>query len=224
MSRRTCISAPASSSARRRWRLTVLALGAWLSAAASTAGCYTMSVDPPRDAESRRALRVLKRHLRASRPGAKFYLKQLRLSAPGWTVFEGENQDVRHGSLRYWVVRADARVVTGEPLVELSHAYRSLAAVGPDPSASPEDLAWLAVALLARDTALLDPRDYPRIRALYEGDELAPPKLVRQGGAATLLFWVNVGRGWSPSRYELQISADYEVTVSVTSPQLRQRE
>ncbi|WP_434418939.1 hypothetical protein [Nannocystis pusilla] len=201
----------------------MLALGAWLSAAASTAGCYTMSADPPRDAESRRALRVLKRHLRASRPGAKFYLEQLRLSAPGWTVFAGEDQDVRHGSLRYWVVRADASVVTGEPLVELSHAYRSLAAVGANPSASPEDLAWLAVALLSRDTALLDPRDYPRIRALYEGDELAPPELVRQDGAATLVFWVNVGRGWSPSRYELQISADYKVTVSVTSPQLRQK-
>lgn len=78
--------------------------------------------------------------------------------------------------------------------------------------------------LLSRDTELLEQRDYPQIRALYEGDELAPPKLVRQGGAATLVFWVNVGRGWSPSRYELQISADYEVTVSVTSPQLRQKE
>ncbi|MCY1071101.1 hypothetical protein OV090_40540 [Nannocystis sp. RBIL2] len=202
----------------------MLALGAWLSAAASTAGCYTMSVDPPRDAESKRAVRVLKRHLRARLPGAKFYLEQLRVSAPGWTVFAGEDREVRHGGLQYWVVRADASVVTGEPLVELSHAYRSLEAVGPDPSASPEDLAWLAVALLSRDVKLLDQRDYPRISALYEGDELAPPKLVRQGGAATLVFWVNVGRGWSPSRYELQISADYEVTVSVTSPQLRQKE
>ncbi|MCY1009096.1 hypothetical protein OV079_26745 [Nannocystis pusilla] len=153
----------------------MLALGAWLSAAASTAGCYTMSVNPPRDSESKRALRVLKRHLRARLPGAKFYLKQLRLSAPGWTVFAGEDREVRHGGLRYWVVRADARVVTGEPLVELSHAYRSLEAAGPDPSASPEDLAWIAVALLSRDTELLDPRDYLQIRALYEGDELAPP-------------------------------------------------
>lgn len=223
MSWRTGFSAPESSSARGRWRLTVLALSAWLSAAASTAGCYTMSVEPPRDAESKRALRVLKRHLRARLPGAKFYLKQLRLSTPGWTVFAGEDREVRHGGLQYWVVRADARVVTGEPLVALSHAYRSLDALGPDPSASPEDLAWLAVALLSRDTVLLDRRHYPRISALFEGDELALPRLVRQGGAATLVFWVNVGRGWSPSRYELQISADYGVTVSVTSPQLRQK-
>lgn len=214
--------APESSSARRRWRATVLALGAWLSVAASTGGCYRMSVDPPRDAESKRALRALKRHLRATLPGAKFYLKQLPESAPGWTVFAGEERDVRHGSLHYWVVRADASVVTEEPLAELSRAYRSLEAVRPDPMASPEDLSWIAVALLLRDQRLIDQRRYQQLSALYEGDKFAPPKLVRQGSAATLVFWVTVGHGLSLNRYELQISADYEVTVSVTSPQLRQ--
>ncbi|WAS96043.1 hypothetical protein [Nannocystis punicea] len=210
-------------SARTRRRAAVLALGAWLGVAPSMAGCYTMSVNPPRDAESKRALRVLKRHLRASWPGTKFYLKQLRVSAPGWTVFAGEQQDVRHGSLRYWVVRADASVVTGEPLVELSRAYRSLEAVRPDPSASPEDLSWIAVALLSRDQQLLDQRSYhglsQHLNELYDGDDVAPPKLVRRGDAATLVFWVTVGHGLGVSRYELQISADYEVTVSVTSPQ-----
>jgi hypothetical protein len=55
-------------------------------------------------------------------------------------------------------------------------------------------------------------------------DALAQPQLVRQGDAATLVFWVTVGRGLSFRRYALQISAEYEVTVSVTSPLLRQRE
>lgn len=178
--------------------------------------------EPPRNVESRRALRALKRHLRATYPFAKFYIRQLPLSAPGWTLFAGENQDVRHGRVHYWVVRADGSVVTEDPRAELSRAYRSLEAVRPAPLASPEDLAWLAVALLLENRRLLDQRRYQQLSGLFEGDALAPPQLVRQGDGATLVFWVSVGHGLHMDRYELQISADYEVTISMTSPQLRQ--
>jgi hypothetical protein len=205
-------------------RVTLLALGVWLSAAAMTAGCYMMNGDAPQDAESKRALRALKRHLRASLPGAKFFIEQLPVSVPGWTLFAGEDQDVRHGSLCYWVVRANGSVVTEEPLAELSRAYRSLEAVRPAPLASPEDLSWIAVALLDRDQQLLDRRRHQQLRGLYDSDELAPPQLMRHGDWATLVFWVTVGRGRQWGRYELQISADYQVTVSVTSPQLPQRD
>lgn len=78
--------------------------------------------------------------------------------------------------------------------------------------------------MLERDQLLLDQRRYQQLSALYDSDELAPPQLMRHGDAATLVFWVTVGRGRHWSRYKLQISADYEVTVSVTAPQLRQRE
>lgn len=211
-------------SGRRRSCALVLTLVAWLIAAAITPGCYSMSVNPPRDAESKRALRVLKRHLAASLPFAKFSIEQLPTSTPGWTLFVSEDPDVRHGPLNYWVVRADKRVVTEDPLAELAHAYRSLEAARPEPLASPDDLAWIAVALLDNDTRLYDQRIHQQLsvagpgsawRTLYERYELAPPQLTRQADAASLVFWVyTAGRGMDLSRYELQISADYEVTVS----------
>lgn len=191
-------------------------LGAWLSAAAITTGCYRMSVDPPRDSESKRALRVLKRHLTASLPFGRFYLKQLPFTAPGYTLFAGEDRSVRHGSVRYWVVREDAGVVTTDPLAELAHAYQSLHATRPEPLASPEELAWLAVALLERDTELFDQRDYQQFTERYDVAELAPPQLVRQDDGALLVFWVyTAGRGMGMNRYELRISADHDVMVSM---------
>lgn len=204
---------PKSSSGRRA---AVILLGAWLSAAASTSGCYRMSVDPPRDTDSKRALRVLKRHLSVTLPFARFYLKQLPFSAPGYTLFAGEDRSVRHGHVSYWVVRDEGRVVTTDPLAELSHAYRSLGAARPEPQASPEELAWLAVALLERNTLLFDQRDHQQFTERYDVGELAPPQLMRQGDATLLVFWVyTAGRGMSMNRYELQISADYEVSVSM---------
>jgi hypothetical protein len=194
----------------------VLLLGVWLSAAAIMPGCYRMSVDPPRDSDSKRALRVLKRHLTADLPLARFYLRQLPFTAPGYTLFAGENRSVRHGWVNYWVVRDDGGVVTTDPLAELSHAYRSLEAAGPEPMASPEELAWLAVALLERDTLLFDQQDYDGFTQRYDVGELAPPQLVGQGDAVLLVFWVyTAGRGMGMNRYELRISADYEVTVSM---------
>lgn len=193
-------------------------LGAWLSAAVITPGCYRTSADPPRDSESKRALRVLKRHLTADLPFARFYLRQLPFTAPGYTLFAGEDRSVRHGRVSYWVVRDDAGVVTGDPLAELSHAYRSLEAARPEPSASPEELAWLAVALLERDVRLFDQRDYDQLSERYDIGELAPPQLVRQDDdTARLVFWVyTAGRGMGMNRYELRISADHDVTVSMS--------
>jgi hypothetical protein len=217
---------PIFTAGRRCFPATALALAAWLSAAAITAGCYTVSQEPPRDAESKRALGALKRHLRATLPFAKFDIREVPISAPGWTLFAGTDPEVWHSDVTYWVVRARRGVVTGEPLAELSLAYRSLEALGPEPLASTEDLSWLAVGLLARDKGLFDQRTFDKLRYagpgswwrdLYDAYEPALPQLVRQGDAALLVFWVYpMGRGASLSRYELLISADYEVTVSVS--------
>lgn len=198
-----------------------LALSVWLGAVAISTGCYTMSREPPRDTESRRALRTLKRYLRAP---ARFDIEQIPLSAPGWRLFKLLDLDTFHQDRSYLVVRVNGPVVTGDPLVQLSLIYRSLEVVRPAPLASPEDLSWIAVALLGEGDSLIDQSTYQRIEPMFARDQLAPPRLVSRDDTTLLVFWATEDRGRAMHRYELHISADYTITNSMTMPLLLERE
>jgi hypothetical protein len=122
-----------------------------------------MHADPPRDAESRRALRALKWHLRASFPGAKFSIEKLPVSAPGWTLFASDDRDVRPRRPAL-LGRARGRGRGDEePLAELVPRLPEPRGRGTCAAGEPEALSWIAVALLDRDQQLLDQRRYQQI-------------------------------------------------------------
>lgn len=156
--------------------------------------------------------RALRDHLTAVAPDdAEFNLRPLHIGIEGWTFFEVIQVGVHDAKPRYYVVREDGTVVTGDPVAELERIARSMEVLErEDPPAS--KLAGAAAALLSDGTRLVDADSVDRWSDHDTDVDLSAPEITPTNGGLTLTFWVrSTGRGIYFSEFEVTIGPDNDI-------------
>jgi hypothetical protein len=203
--------------------------GAFLVAAMGLgcAGSKPAEAKPPAKGDKMNGRDAVERHLSQRQPGEKFSIDALDAHAPGYEFFVGMQQGNADGGQQFFVVH-DGVVVSGsgDPAVEIGKAYQALGVVEKCGEQSAENLARIALALLAphNDVRVLDAESHKQNAPLFEGDLLKPPSVTKAGDGATVVFWSRTtGRGQSFARYELTVDKSYAVKVKKEQPKLSRK-
>jgi len=149
----------------------------------------------------------------------------LEFRVPGWHFFQGEaveEPDTRF----YWVVREDGTVVREVQPGELATILRSLGLPAATPARAPDELAAIAVCLLAEGERLIETEEAAQLTTQFERNVLFAPQLeppgATAGAGATLRFWtMRLGRNMTLRRYQVTVPLTGPVTFTSEAPPLR---